>query len=280
MAGAAVLAALDAVVKADDSRAAGLGEGVGEGDDAVGGEAGHSGDMVRRVLGKEGVGAELFGTKGAAAKVARVFQAIAEEDVHEAQGEENVGAGADGEVLVGEGGGAGAIGIDNDEAGAGATGLLDEGPEVDVVAVDVGAPRNDEAGVREVLRTGAEARAVDAHHAGAAGAGADGAVKLRRAEAMEEAAIHGAVAELADGAGVAVGQNALGAVFCGDRGEAGGDLAEGDVPGDAFKRGEFLVLRERALGDAGAAAQWGRAGDRGRRRGRDIWRLCRRGSRE
>ena len=111
-----------------------------------------------------------------------------------------------------------------------AAGFFDEGPEVDVVAVDVGAPGDDEAGVGEVLRRRAELDAVDAQEGFAAGAGADGAVELRGTEAMEEAAVHRAEAELADGAGVAVGEDAFGAVFCGDAGEVCGDFGRGLRP--------------------------------------------------
>ena len=65
--GAAVFAALDAVVEADDGGtaavAAGVGVAVGEGQDAVCGEAGDGGDAVWGVLGQEGVGAEIVGSR-------------------------------------------------------------------------------------------------------------------------------------------------------------------------------------------------------------------------
>ena len=88
----------------------------------------------------------------------------------------------------------------------------------------------------------------------AAGLRADGAVELRGAEAVEEAAIHGAVAELADGAGVGVGQDRFGAVLAGDDGEAGRDGVEGFVPGDALEGFGFAAVGERGFGNAGAAA--------------------------
>jgi hypothetical protein len=65
--------------------------------------------------------------------------------MHEGEREHGVGSGADGEVVVGDCGGARSVGIDDDEARTVAPGLFDEGPEVDVVAVDVRAPGDDEA---------------------------------------------------------------------------------------------------------------------------------------
>ena len=176
--------------------------------------------------------------------VGAVFKAFVEDDVHHAEGESGVGAGADGDVPVGEGGGAGAVGVDDDEARAVAAGLLDHGPEMDVVAVDVGAPGEDELGEAEVFSGRAELFAVDQVPGDAAGFRADGAVQLAGAQAMKEAAVHGAVAEDADGAGVAVGQDGLGAVAVADLLEARGDGVEGFVPGDALK-GFVLAARGR-----------------------------------
>ena len=187
-------------------------------------------------------------------EVGFVGEAVAEEDVHDGEGEQGIGAGADGEVLIGEGGGAGAVGVDDDELCALAAGLLDEGPEVDVVAMDVGSPGDNQAGVRVVLGRGAEADAVDAGEGGPSGGGADGAVELGGSEAVEEAAVHGAVAELADGSGVAVREDGFGAVFFGDGGEFSGDFGERLVPGDALEGFELPALRQAGPGDAGAAA--------------------------
>ena len=129
-------------------------------------------------------------TDSAGREVGPVLEAFGEDDVHHGQGEQGIGAGVDGEVLVGECGGAGAVGVDDDEACPLTASLLDEGPEVDVVAVDVGAPGDDEAGVGEILRGGAELDAVDLEEGFAAGGGADGAVELGGAEAVKKSAVH------------------------------------------------------------------------------------------
>ena len=132
--------------------------------------------------------------------------------MHDGERERGVGAGADREVLVGKRGGARSVGVDDDEPGPTSAGFFNEWPQVNVVAVNVGAPRDDEAGMREVLWRGAELDAVDAQQRFATGAGADSAVELRGSEAVEEPAIHRPVAKLSDGACVAVGEDGFGAV--------------------------------------------------------------------
>ena len=170
------------------------------------------------------------------------------------------------------------VGIDDDEAGAIAAGLLDHGPEMDVVAVDVGAPGEDELGEAEIFGGRAQLFAVDEVPGHAAGFRADGAIELAGAEAVKEAAVHGAEAEHADGARVAVGQDRLGADGVADVLETGGDGVEGFVPGDALEGFVLAAAGEWAFGYAGLAPERDRGCGRGRRRGRDTWRLCRRGS--
>ena len=71
---------------------------------------------------------------------------------------------------------------------------------------------------------------------------------------MEEAAIHGAVAELADGAGIGVGQDRFRSVLAGDCGQARGDGIESFVPGDALEGFCFAAVRQCGFGSNGAAA--------------------------
>ena len=174
--------------------------------------------------------------------------------MHKAEGESGVGAGIDGDVPVGSARGASGVGVDYDEFRPVAAGLFDEGPEMDIVAVDVGGPGDDEARVRKGFGIGAEFAAVDGDDGLAAGFRADGAVELGCAEAVEEAAIHGAVAEDPDGACIGIGQDGFGSVVAGDGGQAGGHGVEGFVPGDALEGFGFVPVGERSFGDAGAAA--------------------------
>ncbi len=72
--------------------------------------------------------------------VVAVVERVANDDVHQAEGEGHVGSGMDGDVPVGQPRGAGGVGIDDDELRALAPGFFDHGPQVDVVAVDVRSP--------------------------------------------------------------------------------------------------------------------------------------------
>jgi hypothetical protein len=97
--------------------------------------------------------------------------------------------------------------------GAVAACFFDEGPQVNVVAVDIRGPGDDVPGMAEVLRVGAELFSVDRHQGIAACGRADGAIEPRGAEPVKEAAIHGAIAEHTNGPGVGVGQDGLRTVF-------------------------------------------------------------------
>ena len=166
-----------------------------------------------------------------------------------------VGAGADGDVPVGQRRGARPVGIDHDQPRAVAPRLLHHRPQVNVVAVNVRAPREDQLGQPEVLGRRAQLLAVDQVPGHAAGLGADGAVELAGAQAMKEAAVHRSVAEHADGARVAVGQNRLGTVPIADLLEPRGDGVERFVPGDALEGFVLAAARQRTLCHAGLALQ-------------------------
>ena len=120
--------------------------------------------------------------------------------------------------------------------------------------MDVCAPGDDETRAMELLGIGAELAAVDGEEGVAAGGGADGAVELRGAEPVEEAAVHGAVAEHAHGAGIGVRQDGFGAVLLCDGGEPLCDGVERLVPGDALKAFGLATTRQRAFRDARSAA--------------------------
>jgi hypothetical protein len=99
--------------------------------------------------------------------------------MHHAQRESRVGAGIDRNVPVRGAGGACGVGIDDDELCAVAAGFFDEGPEMNIVAVDVGGPGDDELGLRKGFGIGAQFAAVDGDQGLATGLRADGAVELR-----------------------------------------------------------------------------------------------------
>ena len=155
--------------------------------------------------------------------------------MHHAESESGIGARIDGDVPVRGAGRACCVGIDDDQLCAVAARFLDEGPEVNIVAVDVRGPGDDELRLRKGFGVGAEFAAVDGDEGLATGFGADGAIELRRAETMEETAIHRTIIQDANGAGVGVRQDRFGSVFAGDGGEAGRYGVEGFIPGDAFE---------------------------------------------
>src|SRR5580698_2688477 len=125
--------------------------------------------------------------------------------------------------------------VDDDELGAVAASLFDHGPKVNGVAVDVGSPGDDVASVAKVLGIGAELSAVNRDESVATRCRAYGAVELGGSQAVEEAAVHRTVAEEANGSGVGIGQDGLGAVGVTDLLQARGDGIESFVPGDALK---------------------------------------------
>jgi hypothetical protein len=95
---AAVVAALHAVVEADDG---GRGGGVfaGEALDVGDGDAGPvRGDALGRIFGD--ALAQLIEAAGPAGDIVLVEEPVAHDDVHHAQGESGVGAGVDGDVPV------------------------------------------------------------------------------------------------------------------------------------------------------------------------------------
>ena len=84
----------------------------------------------------------------AAFEVVVVLEAVAPDDVHQAQGERGVGAGAGLDVPVGAAGGRAPVGVDRDDRRAGLAGLDHQAPEVAVGVGGVRAPVDDELALR------------------------------------------------------------------------------------------------------------------------------------
>src|SRR5580693_5061928 len=151
--GATILRALDAVVHANDRRSDG-GVVTSQLLDVLRRYACVARDALRGVFG--GAAFELVETVRVSGDIIAVAKRVADEDVHEPKGKGGIGSGPDGDVPVSQARGPGRIGIDDDEPGALAPGLFDHRPEMDVVAVDVGPPGDDETGVAEGFGVGAE----------------------------------------------------------------------------------------------------------------------------
>ena len=88
----------------------------------------------------------------------------------------------------------------------------------------------------ELLGFGADLAAKHRDKSGLAGGRADGAVELRCAQTMEETAIHRGIVQRSQGAAVREGKNCLRSEFAGNLAEAGDDLVESLIPGDAHER--------------------------------------------
>src|SRR6185312_4684219 len=140
--------------------------------------------------------------------------------------------------------------------GAVAPGLLDKRPEVNVVAVNVRAPGEDKLGEPEVFRGRAHLFSVDQIPGSAAGFGANGPVETAGAQTVKKASIHGAIAKHADGPGVTIGQDGLGAVPLANFAEAHCYRIESFVPADALEGFVFAAPGERRFGRTRPAAQW------------------------
>ncbi len=158
-------------------------------------------------------------------------------------------------------------GIDRDEPGTAAARFLRPRPEVQVGHDRVAAPDQDQPRGIELLDIHPDGRADRRAPSRLAGGRADRAVEQRRAQPMEEAAIHRASLQQAHRPRVGVGEDRLRAVRRrGNRSEPGGDRRERFVPRDALEaalalashaphRVQHPVLRVRALeiaGDLGA----------------------------
>ena len=160
--------------------------------------------------------------------------------MHHAQRQRSVGAGQQSDVLVAFFGGQRAIRIDRNQGRAAPLGLLRAHPEVQVGRDRVTAPDQDQFAILKLLDVGADARAQRVLVADAACRGADGAIKQRRAELVEEARRHRFALHQTHGAGIAVGQHRLRIVrhraF-----QPRGDRVERFIPADAGELALALV---------------------------------------
>ena len=215
-------------------------------------DAGPRGHALWRILGCACT--QLLPAQGVLLHVGAVFELLRKDDVHHAQHQGRVRAGVNGQVPVCQARGAGLVGIDDDQPGTVAAGLLYLRPQVDGIAVDICAPGDDQARAMELLRIRAQLAPVDREQRVAARGGADGAVQLRGAQPVEEAAIHGAVVEHAHGAGIGVGQDGLRPVLLRDFCETAGDQVQGLVPGDGLEVLRLTAGRQRSLGQTRLAA--------------------------
>ena len=171
-----------------------------------------------------------------AVDVVVVDEIVGDQHMHEAERERAVGARQQRDVLVAFFGGRAAVRIDRDQLRAAPFGFLRAHPEMQVRRDRVAAPDQDQPAVLVLLDVHADRRADGGGPAGLAGRRADRAVEQRRAESMEEAAVHRRVLQEPHRAGVAVGKNGLrSGGRRRDGAEARGDRGQRLVPRDALE---------------------------------------------
>ena len=93
--------------------------------------------------------------------------------MHQAQRQRGIRAGADSDVPVGQRGSARAVRVDDDEPCPVAPRLLDKRPQMNIVAVDIRAPSQNQFGQAEILGDHANFLTVDQVPGHAARLGAD-----------------------------------------------------------------------------------------------------------
>ncbi len=175
-----------------------------------------------------------------------VVEILADDDVHHRQRQRQICARMNRQIPIRAACRARGIGIDHHQLAALAARFFDEGPEVNIVGEDVGSPHQNQARVAELFGFGADLAAKHRDQSGLPGGRADGAVELRCAQTMEEAAIHRGIVQRAQGAAVGERKNRLRPKFAGNLAETRHDLAERLIPGDAHERVILPVPRNRA----------------------------------
>ena len=150
--------------------------------------------------------------------------------MHHRQREHAVGSRADRQPLIRQGGGARTVRVNHDQACTFAPSFLNERPEMNAVAVNIGRPGHNQACLGKILRCGAQLGPIHTHQRGCARCGTDRPVQLRRPKPVKEPAIHRSVAKLSNGACIAIGQNALRPVLLADPLQTRRDLIKRLIP--------------------------------------------------
>ena len=168
---------------------------------------------------------------GTGLDVRGIVEAVADDDVHHAEGERRIRAGSDLHEPIGEGSGAVPMHVDMHERGTVPLRLADVRHLVHVGGDDVGAPRDDIACVGRRLGVGSAVRADGHVEAGIAGGGTDGARELAGSEAIEEAPIHTRIVDDAHRARETVWKHGVRAMLIDDAAKTVGNERERIVPG-------------------------------------------------
>ena len=156
------------------------------------GEAGDRGGGLGREA-RQDLVFDLVEAERVARDVAAVHHAVADQDVHHAQGQRGIGADPHRQPQIGDARGSGAARVDDHQFDARGAAFLDGGPEMHVGGVQVGTPGHDQVGLPDRFRIGA---ANVAHGDGPGGVGA-GVADSAAAQAATAQGVEHAVGEAA-----------------------------------------------------------------------------------
>ena len=172
-----------------------------------------------------------------------VVEPFLDDDAHQAKCQSRVRARLNGNVPVSGLGRACAIGIDDHQPRAVAPCFFDEGPQVNVIAVDIRRPRDDVFCVAEVFRVRAQLFPVHRDDGIGACSRAYSAIQARGAKPVEEASIHGAITEHGHVPGIGVGKDGLRTVFLCDAPQSFRDQVQCLIPADGFEDVSLAAVR-------------------------------------
>ncbi len=184
---------------------------------------------------------QLVEAERGARDVVGIVEPLVDNDVHHAERKRHVGPRTDGDVPVSQPRRARLVRIDHHQLRAVAFGLFHERPQVDVIAVDIRAPGDDVARVRELLGLGADLGAINAADTRLAWRGTNRAVEPRCAQAVKEAVVHRAAIQYPQRPAIGVRKNRLAAELVHDVLEARRDGGQRLVPGDALEIAETAL---------------------------------------
>ncbi len=219
--------ALQAVIDADGCRSR-RGILAGKLANAFSGNACDWGCPFRRIL------AHTFGqlgkTQGMGSHVRLVMQALADDHVHQGQRQGAIGAGVDGNPLIGGASGARPGRVDDDDTSPGPVRLLHERPQMLVAGKGIGPPKEDEAGVGEIAGFHPYHFACRVAVSFEAGLGADGLGQAAGAQAIEKTPRHALALEQAHRPAIGVRQNGLGPMIRHDAPNILRNLSDSFIP--------------------------------------------------
>ena len=186
--------------------------------------------------------------------VGAVFQAFVENHVHQAQRQRHIRAGPNRDMPVRHGRGARAVGVNHDQPRTVAPRLLHKRPQVNVVAVDIRAPRQNQFRPPEIFGRRAEFFPVHQVPRLAARLGTNRAIELARAHAMKKSPIHRSVSQHANGSRVAVRQNRFRTVAIARLLEPRRNRVQRFIPAHTLESFVLAATRQRPLRHAGPTA--------------------------